>query len=272
MAKLIVTRPRLGRRWDSSQNLDVLIDGEPAAPIGLGKTIAIELPPGPHQVRARINRVGSQPVALEPGPDETHRLAVGFNVGFHKLITRSKILGSLPFFAIIAWDLFDAHQLLTNLRQPGPVLSQSDWKRAFMIPAGFLMVLIPLAFRFLWPDEFLVVCEVPTPELTDQQIAELLRSHPSRLRITIRQMMIAVALLTLALWGSLENYRFTRASSFRTMARFHAHIEAVFREFERDSKAAAMADYHAAMKRKYEQAAARGVFSVEIDPPEPPWP
>ena len=35
---------------------------------------------------------------------------------------------------------------------------------------------------------------------------------------------------------------------------------------------AARADYHAAMRRKYEEAVARRWFFVEPDPPEPPWP
>ncbi len=39
MAKLIVTRPRLGSLWDIEQRFDVLIDGNPNAPIGLGETI-----------------------------------------------------------------------------------------------------------------------------------------------------------------------------------------------------------------------------------------
>ena len=38
------------------------------------------------------------------------------------------------------------------------------------------------------------------------------------------------------------------------------------------ARATARADYHAAMKRKYEEAAARRRLSVEPDPPEPPWP
>ena len=38
------------------------------------------------------------------------------------------------------------------------------------------------------------------------------------------------------------------------------------------ARAKARADYHAAMKRKYEEAAARHWFSVEADPPQPPWP
>jgi hypothetical protein len=38
------------------------------------------------------------------------------------------------------------------------------------------------------------------------------------------------------------------------------------------ARTAAKADYHAAMKRKYEQAASGGPFWVEPDPPGPPWP
>jgi hypothetical protein len=294
MAKLIVTRPRLGRLWDTKLSFDVLIDGKPAAPIGLGETIAIDLTPGPHQVSARIARVGTQPIVVEPGLDETHRLAVGFNVGFNKLFTRSWTLGSLPFFVLSAWFLFDLQTLLTRGLRGGTAPFHGEWQIAIMIPAGILTFLVPLAFPLLWPNQFLVVLEISGPDRTEQQIAELLRAHPFRVRITIRHMMIAVALLALAFWASLEVYRFTRASSFRSQARLHADEEAMFRKFEQGwinsdfemkkrgfgrghfskeaAKAAAVADYHAALRRKYEQAAARGAFSVEPDPQPPPWP
>jgi hypothetical protein len=38
------------------------------------------------------------------------------------------------------------------------------------------------------------------------------------------------------------------------------------------AKTRARADYHAAMRRKHEQAASQGRFYVEADPPAPVWP
>jgi hypothetical protein len=77
MANLIVTRPRLGPLWDLEERFDVLIDGNPDAPIDLGETIVIELPPGPHLVSTRFASAGSQPIRVEAAPGEPRRLAVG---------------------------------------------------------------------------------------------------------------------------------------------------------------------------------------------------
>ena len=65
MAKIFVIRPRLGPSWDIEQRFDVLIDGKPIAPIGLGETIVIDLPPGPHLVGARFATAGSPPILVE---------------------------------------------------------------------------------------------------------------------------------------------------------------------------------------------------------------
>jgi hypothetical protein len=53
MAKLFVSRPRLGRLWDIEKPVEVLVDADPKAKISLGETILINLPRGPHQVGVR---------------------------------------------------------------------------------------------------------------------------------------------------------------------------------------------------------------------------
>ena len=72
MAKLLVTRPRLGGRWDIEARFDVLIDGNPSAAIGLGETIVIDLSPGPHQVSARFDLARSQPILVDAALEQTH--------------------------------------------------------------------------------------------------------------------------------------------------------------------------------------------------------
>ncbi len=89
----------------------------------------------------------------------------------------------------------------------------------------------------------------------------LLRERSFRVRITIRRLMIAVAISALCTWVTLEVFRSARASQFRSEANFHAYLEHTFRGLD-----AAKADYHAAMKRKYAQAAASRSFSVAPDP------
>jgi hypothetical protein len=294
MAKLIVTRPRLGQRWDKTPRFEVLVDDKPAAKIGLGETSELEVPPGPHLVRARIGGFGSQPVVVEAGPDETHRLAVGFNASFFKAFKRPLILSVLPVLALFAWSAYDTHQFTTRLRQGGTVTYDIGWRMMIINSTVWIALLPAMAFLYLSSKESLIVLEIPSPDLTAEQVAELLRAHPFRMRITIRHLMIAVALLALAFWGSLEMSRSTSVSSFRSRARLHAESEAIYLKTAQGwinldldmekrgsgkgyfskaaAKAAAVADYHAAMKRKYEQAAANRSFSVEPDPPQPPWP
>lgn len=106
--------------------------------------------------------------------------------------------------------------------------------------------------------------------------------------------MIAVAILAVFVWLGIGWNRRERSHHFRNQADRHANLEDGFRRIEQSfiktvgalpatnpnaaparqaaAKAAAIADYHAAMKRKYEDAIARGAFSVEPDPPESPWP
>ena len=264
MAKLIVIRPRLGRTWDARRSFDVLIDGQPAGAVGVGETIEIDLSPGRREVRLQCGRLGSRPVVVEPGPDETHRLAVGPNLNLHKRTGPAICLSMLPLLGLCAWINFGP--------RVGRFSAHLDWQIALVIPTAVLSF-IPLLFVSIFSSNDLVVaCKIPNADLTEQQVALLLWAHPFRKRITIRHVMIAVALLALAFGASLELFRSTRALSFRSRASFHADQEAMFRKFEQGwveadlemekkgygrghftkeaAEEAALADYHAAMKRQ----------------------
>lgn len=106
--------------------------------------------------------------------------------------------------------------------------------------------------------------------------------------------MIAVAILALLFAGGMAWTQQQRSHQFRMQASVHEDVEQIARDAERrflrlaaDSEKAglngnrkrqyvakwrAQADYHATMKRKYEQAAARGAFFVEPDPPKATMP
>ena len=269
MAKLVVARPGLGRRWDIDQRFDVLIDGKPTATIGLEETIVIDLPPGPHQVNARVTGAGSQPVLVDGAPEETLRLAVGMNVSFHSLMSWSLILGMLPFVGLVVWLLIDGYSLMGHIASGGTVSSHRDlygaWKMALLVPTALLIIIPLLAFPEFLRNHSLLLTKIPDSDVTVEQIAELLRECPFHVRISIRQLMIAVAISALSFWISLEVFRSTRALQFRFEASMHADLEGLFR-----SHHPAKADYHAAMRRKYAQAAASGSFSVEPDPSASP--
>jgi hypothetical protein len=269
MAKLVVARPRLGWRWDIDQRFDVLIDGKPTATIGLEETIVIDLPPGPHQVNARVTGAGSQPVLVDGAPEETLRLAVGMNVSFHSLMSWSLILGMLPFVGLVVWLLIDGYSLMGHIASGGTVSSHRDlygaWKMALLVPTALLIIIPLLAFPEFLRNHSLLLTKIPDPDVTVEQIAELLRECPFHVRISIRQLMIVVAISALGFWISLEVFRSGRASEFKSQASLHADLEEVFRE-----QNAAKADYHAAMKRKYAQAVAKRLLSVEPDPSAAP--
>ncbi len=290
MAKLIVTRPRAGRFENKRQIYRILIDGEGDASIPSGEKVEVDLPPGHHQITARFGFFASQPVKIEAGPDTVHYLGVGYNSWFRRLLWLLALLAAVLQFGI---PLF----LVFSINEPRFGSAQSAWLIGFLVASSALVFTSALAVSlspFVWRSRFLSLVEVPNCDSTDQQITELLKARPLRLRMTIRQMMIAVAILAIVLWAGVETTRNSHRSSFQLQGRVHANSEAIFRKTEQGwidvetetekrglgrghfskeaAKAAAMADYHAAMRRKYELAAARRWFSVEPDPPPPPWP
>jgi hypothetical protein len=269
MARLIVTRPRLGPRWDIEEPFDVVIDGNPTAKIALGDAIAMDLPPRPHQVSVRLVNAGSQSVLVDAAARATHRLAVGTNVGLSRFTIWSLILGICPFIALMVWGFVGGASHLRQGASAGTALPPPDWrhawKMALMVPAALTIFLPMLAITAFQRNHAFVVTEVPSSDLTVEQIARLVRERPFRVRITVRQLMIAVAVVAVCFWMSLEVFRSTRTSQFRSRASIHARAEDMFWEVD-----GAKADYHAAMRRKYEQAAANGAMSTDPDPSAPP--
>jgi hypothetical protein len=119
-------------------------------------------------------------------------------------------------------------------------------------------------------------------------------AQPSRVRFTLRGTMIIVALVAVFFAGSRLLSRYEGQSYLRREVAIHADLEALVRQIQAaharsatdlekqghdatsirqsEAKAAARADHHAAMRRKYEQALSQGRFTVEDDPLPPPWP
>jgi hypothetical protein len=287
MAKLIITRPGIGRFAHAAGSYPIRVNGQRVGAIGPGKSVEIELPPGRHPVRVGYILFGSQPVDIDAGPDETHRLAIGSNRRFANLFGLCAILALLPQLAFIYW--FSARG-----PQRGLAASDGGWYGVIMLPVVVLPVLVQMAFLVALRTHSLYLLELTGLDLTQQQIADLLRAPPVRVRTTIRQLMIAVAILAILLAAAIGWTRRQRSDHFRFMASLHARLGQIVRNSEQSdlrfaanreasgldtggfrqaaAKAAARADYHEAMRRKYEQAAAQGWFSVEPDPPEPAWP
>lgn len=106
--------------------------------------------------------------------------------------------------------------------------------------------------------------------------------------------MIAVAIVAILVWTGLNLELLERRASFQRRAEFHARMEQLCRESaageiqdavrleetgqnaatfrQLGSRSTAKADYHAAMKQKYEQAVSQRSLFVDPDPPPPPWP
>lgn len=285
MPKLIVTRPRLFA--DRRRTYHILIDGERAATIAPGKTVEIDLPPGRHRVAAQLGFLTSQPVEMECGPAEIRHLQVGSNLGRRSRLNRVLALTMLAPYAIVLItlacshlfkDTFEAHRFIQ-----------------FMVAVAVWPILLYFALLVIWRDRLLYIEEVRDLGPTTRRVA--LPDEPSlRVRITIRGMMVAVALVAILFWATMEWGRYTRQEFFRQRATYHGILQDQFRKSEQEfrrkarssessglkasanfvrqyaTKAAAKADYHAAMKRKYEEVIDRRQLFVEPDPPEPPWP
>jgi hypothetical protein len=289
VAKLIVSRPQIGRFWDPCQRFDVVIDGKPTATIGPGETIEFNVRPGPHRVRAGDSFLQSRHVAIDAGLDETHHLEGGWN-------RTVQIWFGLPMIACVLLDigLILWHISLFQRYFPWEIIDSG--LPLLMLPAIALTLLPQVAFWVFWRRRFVDLRELPSAALQGRQVTEYPRMRSLRMRITTRLMMVAVAILALMFWAAREAIRFDRAFFFRSRAEYHVDQEVLFRMLDFESvwnqlpvdgpssgpeirfarqlsaQAAARADYHAAMRRKYEDAIARGAITVEPDPPEPPWP
>ena len=284
MAKLLVTRPR--HVGDGIRKYRILIDGDQVSSIGPGQTIQIDLPPGSHELTARIAWVGSQRVPIKGGPEATYHLIVGPNKHVLRLmVTAALLLTVLP----VGLSLFAPAdpQLVTRIIRSG-------WVSVLIIPVIILPGLLPIAVLAFVRNHMLSFEASPSHDLQGQQVAELTRERPFRVRMTIRGMMIAVAIVAIVFWAGIEGVRRGRGSYFLRKAELHARLEAINREAQQKinqiadgidqkkgnsvatravaNKYAQIADYHDAMRRKYQQAASQRWFSVDPDPPLPPPP
>jgi hypothetical protein len=285
IAKLIISRPRVGPLERLSCRYRIAIDGSPDATIGPGARIEIELSPDLHRVRAMIGKTGGRPVAVDVGPEEIRALAVGANPRYRSALAVAGMLALLPQFVRFLRFVADGYGF--DPRGVG-----IDWSGELLFLALSLLFALAVASRVFRRDA-LQLWEIPDPGMTDSQIAAILRPGRPRVRCTIRRMMFAVALLALCFWAMLVRARFERGRRFRSLAAYHRTYEKEYRGIEqrwiratdrskdaRDvsdesrlaARAAARADYHAAMSDKYKLAADRGDLSVAPDPPAPPWP
>lgn len=285
MAKLIVTRAR--QVADRLRRYRIVIDGQKAAMIAPGETVEIELTAGHHEVRARLVFVGSQPVVIDAGAEGVHRLRAGSNMFYR---TRWRFLHLAPILAMTGFVMV--------LHEGGALFSnpmEHAWFTSFIAPTFGLTISLLIALMAIWRDRFLYVEEIPTVDSANcQVILPHVPIEPLRVRITIRQLMIWVALVAILLGAVVGWARFTRETYFRNRARGHASLEDAFRRVEQGyvdmanesqksgptadfarkcaARMAAVVDHHAALRRKYEEAASRHLFLVAPDPPEPPWP
>lgn len=279
MAKLIVTRAR--KSADRARAYRILVDGQAVTRIGAGGRVEIPLPPGRHEIVAKLAFLRSPPLEIEAGPEGDHHVLVGSKMDRSetwKVVRYSTAWAPLAFLLLS----FTGRFLFSDPDEGG-------WFTRFVLPAMMLPSLVQLALMVIWRHHILDLEEVAPPEHIGRWVGRP-RSQPPPVRITIRGLMIAVAIVAVLLGAGVEWMRFTRRGFYQSRASLHSQHEATFRHLEQlhnqtaagspnaspirqdAAKAAAMADYHAAMKRKYEEAAARRAGSVEPDPPAPPWP
>jgi hypothetical protein len=282
MAKLIVTRPRSRGFRVAPWSIRILVDGTRVASVGAGMTAEIPLPPGRHQVTAHAHPFWSRAIEIDAGDEDTHHLAVDYDPRVARWFWLSATLPFLIIFGLFFWDVsHGGARALADRREL--------WIFAFATSGLPLMLVV----HFL-TDQYLALDRVPNLDWINPHYAALLKSRPLRWRISIRRLMFAVAVAGIVLGTAVTSSRYQRRRDFRKRADLHARSEALYRETEQGqertaaelnkraldgsfmrqsaARSAARADYHAALKRKYEQAADGRWRSVEPDPPEPPWP
>ena len=192
---------------------------------GVGK-VEIPLPPGRHEVTVRAGFVGSQPVGIEAGPGEVYHLKVANNMAFWR---RERLL---VFILVILAPL--AIQFI-NIAC-GRLFSdriEMGWLNRFMIPMVTLPSLVLFAFMGVWRDHLLALEEVPPLDPAAGRVM-LPEVPPLRLRITIRGMMIAVAVLAIILGGGIEWRGHERRVISGERRAAMRQLEAQYRAFERD--------------------------------------
>jgi hypothetical protein len=287
MTSLVIKRPR--DDIEGRDRYQIVIDDGRVVSIEPGETIWFALGTGHHEVTARAGWVGSQSIAVEAETDTAYELIVAQNRKFHlPWIIAAVLVGVALMGTILA--------LPTGSQWASGVV-ENGWRGLIpplALPLIILMILIgigPLAFA---RKSALSLVQVSDCDLTVEEIADLLRAQPLRPRFSVRVTMVVVAILAVVLAVGVQQSKSQRQFHFRNRAKMHAEIERLVRTSQDESsqlaasleksgfdataerqaagKAAAKADYHAAMRQKYEHAASLGWFTVEPDPPAPRWP
>ncbi|MHB1558983.1 MAG: hypothetical protein ACYC61_16150 [Isosphaeraceae bacterium] len=268
MAKLIVVRPR-GTSFVGLTPCHIFLDRRRAASLAEGTKVEIPLSPGRHELSARKDLNRSPVVPFECDPESRREFRIVFRPFVPMSFARqlSLFLGLMsPYFL---WLYF--HPLLF----PGP---QQFWVDRFVTPL-ILLLSNGMAFGLSIANQYGRLSLEPGLDPAAGQ-ALIDETTSPRGRLTLRAMMIAVAVLAVLLGLGVRQWRSALNGFYRSEAYRHHSYEESDREaaeFHRASNNpataamfAARADYHAAMVRKYREAAARGLTSVEPDPPPPP--
>jgi hypothetical protein len=294
MANVIITRSRCHRFWRTSLirrrlGYGVLLDGRRVATIGPGDAIGLSLSPGCHQVRAKFGIFRSQPIDIDATSEKRLELVARPSVRWQNLNLFAAIivlLSTLPLFWSVACVSYHGLEgiLAADVDLLGIFLLSNV---SLPIVALLFQIIVPVALR----NQAIELIELPRGRSTELALSDIPRPQPFHVRITTGHLMIAVAILAVVIGMSASFTRYERSKYFRMKAGTHANEEATIRESEREylglavdfekagikngplhemvAKIGALADYHAAMRRKYEQAASQGRFYVEADPPSP---
>jgi hypothetical protein len=269
MAKIILNRPIVRFLADPLGSYQIRVDGRCVAALGAGRTVELLVAPGPHHLMAHHSALRRGSLDITLAPEETRRLEVGPNPSLRKLGLLSLGVG-LIVVPLIFWA-----RALQPVPRPGAgIMPKVDtgWSTLFLILGVSLTVVAGSLHVFgnvLCMNRGLVIKEVPDPDMALSEMADLLRAQPFRL--TVGQMMVGVAILALALWVATSWTRYERSHYFHHRAVLHAILGRIGDTPNPSAKQTAWTAYHAAMRRKYEQAAAEGRFFVAPDP-QPAWP
>lgn len=267
MAKLVVVRPR-GSSFVGLTRCHVFLDGRRVASLAEGMKVEIPLSPGRHEFLARKDLNRSPIVAIEGEPETRHEFRVVFRPFIPMSFARqfALYLGLMSPYSL--WLYF--HPLFF----PGP---EQFWIDRFFTPL-ILLLSFGMAIGLSVVAQSGSLRLVPGLDPANGQ-ALTPETASRRGRLTLRAMMIAVAVLAVLLGLGVRQWRRARDGYYRHEARMHRIDEESDRnaaEFHKGSSNpataamfAARAEYHAAMARKYEDALARGLTTVEPDPPPP---
>ncbi len=281
MPTLILTRSEQADEVHAEYR--IVIDDKYVTSIGTGKSAEIELSTGHHLIQIRAGFRRSVPAGIEAAPEGVYHLTVGPNSLNWRKKTLFLVLNGLVVCAIAFLVETDR-----DLTKPSGSLS---WVNVILLLCILLLSLLLTVSLTFWWINFLYLIEIKYFVSRDKKIVDSFWTKSLRFRVSIRQTMFAVALLAVMLSLGIEETRNTKQDDFRKQASAHESLEGISRKAlqrqiqtalyyegqgwdstlfrQAAAKSSAKAEYHAAMRRKYEGAASDRLLSIEPDPPEP---